>query len=292
MKKYFILVIIGSFGINQALFAEGYPETVSGDTRQVRSSSSPDWLQAVGRSISVTSNALRESCSWSLIVDAPGKDGVIVAGAGHCVDHWYQGGNRYEVGENEITWTTQSGQKITRQIVEIFEASMSSGDYAIAKLDHPISRQDIKPLMSSPYDYSDMLDAELFASNGEPFKPFGTMAGYSADTGLGQKGKVLTYDTCRQVNGGRPGDKKAYCWSYSGASGGPLAVTLYLNGDFSGDAGGLWLFEDYIPNVIPGTYTFWAGTIVGSEGNDGHDKTIFTEHSHYSGTLDRILAAH
>ncbi|MGJ8564013.1 MAG: hypothetical protein ACSHXY_10715 [Alphaproteobacteria bacterium] len=295
-KCCILSILIFVFG-SQSLFASEYPETEPNDTRKVRSSTSPEWLQAVGRSIAVKSKTEKEGCSWSLIVDVPGKNGVIVVGAGHCVDHWYLGGEKYGIEEHQITWTTQSGKKITRHIATIFQSRMSTGDYAIAKLDRPISRFDIKPLMSAPYDYGDLLDEELFYANGEPFKPFGTMAGYSADISLGQKGKVLTYDEggegnrC-QLHGGEPGNKKGYCWSYTGASGGAVAVTLYLSGDLDGDKGGLFLFEDYIPNVKPGPYTFWVGSIVGGEGNDGNDKTMFTESSHYSQTLDKILAAH
>ena len=135
-----------------------------------------------------------------------------------------------------------------------------------------------------------MLDTELFYSNGEPFAPFGTMAGYSGDDGLGQKGKVLTYDVCRRVNSGPSGMKKAYCWSYPGASGGAFVVTLYLKGDSECDGGGICYIQGDFPNIEPGTHSFWSGSIVGGRGGDGFDKTLFTNFVHYASKLDPILA--
>lgn len=229
-----------------------------------------------------------------MIVDQPYKDGAFVVGAGHCVDHMARGGDKFEITENNLTWTTQSGQKISQKIVEIFEAELNPGDYAIAKLDRPISRFDIEPLVNAPYHYSDLLDPEFTYSNDEPFKAFPTMAGYSADAKLGQKGEVLTYDDSERcvLNGGGASMKKGRCWSYEGASGGAVAVTLFLNGDLDGDAGALGYFIDDFPNIKSGPYTFWVGSIVGSRTSDGYDKTLFTDASYYSRTLSKVLAEH
>lgn len=254
----------------------GYPDTLANDPRKVRGTSSPKWLEAVGRLVSTKSSTEKEQCSLSVISNHPSKDGIIAITAGHCVDHWYQGGERYKVGANTVTFQSNSGKTITRSIEKVLTSRMSSGDYAIVKLNAPIKKEDIKPLISAPYDYGDLLDEEMF---GEKFRPFATMAGYSADKGLGKKGKVLTYDERCRLNGGQPGNKKGYCHSYQGASGGPVVVTVDL-GEFG---------DDY---DLYGTQHLFVGSIVGGEGNDDNSKTMFTETSHYSQTLDKILEAH
>ena len=265
----------------------GYPETMDDDERLVRSAGSPKWLAAVGRSVSKTSKNKQEQCSWSIVADEPHKDGIIVIGAGHCVDHWYQSNGEYEIGKNKITFTTNSGVKLERSIIHILKAEMNPGDYVIAKLNAPISRHDIKPLLNGPYAFSDLLDEELWCESGCPFEPFGSMAGYSADITLGQKGKVLTYDPNCKLNGGASGRKKGYCYSYEGASGGAVTVTLYLTEEM----------REYMDNYVngylqSGEHTFWVGSILGGQGGDDHNKTMFTPATHYTQILDPILAAH
>ena len=255
---------------------KGFPETQANDPRKVRGASSPSWLAAVGRSVSKTSATTQEQCSLSIIADAPGKDGIIAVTAGHCVDHWVTGDGSFQVGQNESTFTTNSGRTIKRSIVEVLKAETHQGDYAIVKLNAPIKNSDIKPLLNAPYDYSDLLDEDMF---GEKFKPYATMAGFSADKGLGKKGKVMTYDEKCRLNGGASGLKKGYCHSYQGASGGPVVVTVAL-GDMADET---WQ---------EGTQSYFVGSIVGARAGDDNSKTMFTETTHYTKTLDKILADH
>lgn len=257
-------------------FAGGFPAMEPGDDRLVRSSSSPKWLAAVGRQVNKLSKTTQEQCSLTLVADNPTKDGIIVVGAGHCADHWaaYNGG--FDVEENSVTFQSNDGTKVTRRIVEVIKAETHKGDYFIGKLDRYISRSIISPLMNSPYDYSDMMDEEYFGKN---FKPFATVAGYSADTGKGQKGTVLTYDEHAQLNGGARGLKKAYAWTYQGASGGPVVVTVDL--DDMAD-------EDW----QVGRRTYFVGSVVGARMGDGPDKTMFTDTTYHTKTLDKVLADH
>ncbi|BBB26984.1 hypothetical protein [Amphritea japonica] len=286
LKYCFVVVLML---VASSSFAE-YPDMQAGDTRQIRGSGSPDWLAAVGRSISNKSATVAEGCSWSLVTDDLKKDGVIILGAGHCVDHWVKGDGSFDVGPNSVSWVTNSGKKVSRKIESILKAETHQGDYAIARIDRSVSRFDIKPLINAPYDYTDLMDPDMFDPDA-----FATMAGYSADTGIGQKGKVLTYDRCRQVNGGASGMKKAYCYSYEGASGGPLVVTLNLKKSFPGqteDEDVLWYFEDDLPGISYGIYHFFVGTIVGARAGDDASKTLFTETTHYSRMLDKVLKEH
>ncbi len=255
----------------------GYPETLAGDTRKVRGSSSPKWLAAVGRLVSTTSSTTQEQCSLSIVSDSPEKDGVIAITAAHCVDHWYQGDGNFEVGKNEVTFTTNNKKTIRRSISKVLKAETVGSDYAIVKLNAPISRKDIKPLLNAPYDYADLLDEEVSQTG---FKPFATMAGFSADKGLGKKGKVMTYDEKCRLNGGASGKKKGYCYSYGGASGGPVVVTAKISEDYAD--------EDYHTEV----QHYFVGSIVGGRNGDDNSKTLFTDSTHYTRTLDKILAAH
>ncbi len=254
----------------------GYPETMANDPRKVRGASSPKWLAAVGKLISNTSATTKEQCSLTIVADAPGKDGIIAITAGHCVDHWASVDGGFQVGHNETTFTTNSGKTIKRSITEVLKAETHQGDYAIVKLNASIKNTDIKPLLNAPYDYHDLLDEEMF---GEKFKPYATMAGHSADKDKGQKGKVLTYHEDCRLNGGASGKKKGYCTSYQGASGGAVAVTVAL-GDMADET---WQ---------EGEQTYFVGSIVGGRQGDDNSKTLFTETTHYTRTLDKILADH
>lgn len=257
-----------------------FPETLPNDPRKVRSSTSPKWLAAVGRMVSRISSTKQEQCSLTLLNDHPSKDGIIAVTAGHCVDHWRTRG-KYVVGHNEITFTTNSGKTVKRSIVKVLRTEMNPADFAIVKLNKAISKNKIQPLLNSPYDYSDIMNDEDFS---QKFKAFATMAGYSTDKGLGKKGKVLTYHEKCKLNGGRSGLKKGYCYTYEGASGGPVVTTVAFDeetGDISDDLqlGGT-------------TQHLFVGSIVGGRGGDNNSKTLFTENSHYSTSLDDALAAH
>ena len=252
--------------------SKGYPETLPNDPRLVRSSSSPKWLAAVGRSVSSTSKTTKEQCTLSIIADTPDKDGIIAVTAGHCVNHW-AASDGFDIGDNEVVFTTNSGKIIKRSIAKIFKAEMNPGDYAIVKLNAVIHKEDIKPLLNAPYDFADLLNDEFFHN------AYATVAGYSADKGKGKKGKVLTYHEKCKLNGGASGLKKGYCYSYEGASGGPVVVTVAL-GEMADEP---WQETKQ---------SYFVGSIVGSRAGDNHSKTMFTETTHYTRTLDKILAAH
>ena len=242
----------------------------------------------------------KEQCTWSLVTDDPDKKlNQVVIGAGHCVDHWsvYSSDKHpntkrgFNIGENKITWTSNSGQVIKRQLAEIIRAELHSADFAIALLNQPIASSDLQALLLAPYSYSDLLlDFDPAA--------FGTMAGYSADTGIGQNGKLLSYDKCARVNGGTSGKKKAYCHSYGGASGGPLTVTLNT-GVFSEEINEIWeeeggdpfvdFFQDDFPTIKKGLQTFYVGSIVGGHASEDNGKTLFTPIEYYSKTIYGLL---
>jgi len=273
---FLITCSLAFFSLQSFAEQSGFPETLQDDTRKVRTATSPKWLAAVGRFVSNTSASKQEQCTLSIVVDTPGKDGIIAVTAGHCVDHWYQGDGQYKVGDNQVTFTTNSGKKINRSVTHVLAAEMNPGDYAIVKLNAAIRNSEIKPLFNAPYHYSDLLDEEFF----ETMKPYASMAGYSADKTLGKKGAVLTYDEHCRLNGGARGMKKGYCYSYPGASGGPVVVTVAIGEDFADEP---WQI---------GVQSYFVGSILGGRGGDDSSKTMFTDATHYTRLFDKILLEH
>jgi hypothetical protein len=333
--KHLIAVLLFTF--TQAISADdrvydpsGYPAMLPDDPRLVRSSTSPEWLAAVGRQvIHLDDKGSAKQCTVALVADQIGKEGIIIVGAGHCavemgqfvlsdphpeasaqcsepikteqrfredVGSWVTSDcYEYRSGpKDSITFRTSTGEEIKRRIEVVFNIGMTPGDYFIGRLDKAIPYSKIKPLLNSPFDYTDML-REF------PFPAFATIAGFSADTGYGQKGKVLTYDQQCVLTGGRSGGKLSYCYSYEGASGGPVAITI----DFS-SANPNWeddcdcmtndeyfeFFTDDFPRLERKSYTFWVGSVVGGRANDTFDRTLWIDSTHYTRILDKILAAH
>lgn len=255
----------------------GYPEMDLGDTRKVRKSSSPGWLEAVGRIISVKSESKAQQCTLTLITDHPEKDGIIGVTAGHCVAHWAKSEGTYDVGSNSVTFKNKKGNKITRSISEVILAEMSEADYAIVKLDSSVDKLEISPLIASIYTYRTLLATDV---NANGFLPFATMAGYSRDNGIGKRGSVLTYDEKCQLNGGTSKIKLGLCYTYPGASGGAVAVTVDLHEDMS-----LWDWQ-------VGARTYFVGSIIGSFAGANNGETTFTPITYYIKELERVLANH
>ncbi|WP_299349597.1 hypothetical protein [uncultured Shimia sp.] len=304
---------------DEELLMENY-----GDDRHVRSASSPQWLEAVGKFVHVKNPQWQldqgdekefEICSVSLVSDTVGGDGQIIVGAGHCVVQWVSGFNRKESSyidalrattsgkhwesdtvydwdfreENTaVIFTSQTGEVVKRRLEEIFFAETDRGDYFIGKLDDPISYRQIKPLLNAPADYSDLLDQDEFPG------AFATMAGFSRDSGRGQNGKVMTYDVCN-LAGGQNGLKMGHCYTYGGASGGATAVTVDLR-NANRENAEFWV--EYFEETLNGRfeqkeYTFWVGNIVGSRCSQAKEnRTFFTESTHHTRLLDAILLDH
>ena len=329
MKSFFVGVI--SFFVAQAVLA-GCPDYSDeellkenkGDDRLVRSASSPEWLEAVGKFVFVKTPqwqlekgepAKYENCSVSLVSDTVGGDGQIVVGAGHCIVQWVSGTAsksspyigelrntksgkhwkrdtvydwEYKQENTVMIFTSNTGEVVKRRLAEIFFAETDKGDYFIGKLDNPISYSKIKPLLNAPADYSDLLDKEEFPG------AFATMAGFSRDSGRGQNGKVMTYDNCK-LAGGQNGLKMGHCYTYGGASGGATTVTLDLSKTTDENAD-FWI--EYLEETLNGKfkkkeYTFWVGSIVGSRCSQAKtNRTFFTESTYHTRLLDAVLRDH
>lgn len=328
--KYFLIIILPLIAM-QAAYAgcKGFSDEElltenPGDDRHVRTASSPAWLEAVGKFTHVKTPQWRleqgddkeyKTCSVSLLSDSIGADGEIIVGAGHCIVQWIgasnnkaspyinelratQSGKHWE-GNTVYNWDfdpentvvifeSQAGERVKRRLAEIFFAETVKGDYFIGRLNQPIPYRQIKPLLNAPADYGDLLDKDEFPS------AFATMAGYSRDSGRGQNGKVMTYDHC-MLAGGQAGLKMGHCYTYGGASGGAVAVTVDLS-KASDENAEFWI--EYFEETLNGNfkrqpYTFWVGSIVGSRCSQAKtNRTFFTESTRYTRLLDAILRDH
>lgn len=277
MFRFFLLLLLSS-----SVFAESFPEHPD-DNRSVRSSSSPDWLAAVGylnqRFPAGTDiykpNSTGLACTISLVnfLLEDSKAGITAA---HCVfelvvdDHIKQTNGGYFKGwsyvsmnptiEQKITFTTKTGKKIVRKIVKVHHFGNDPlRDVAVVEFDKSISIEDIEPLIvrtdkgrlfwirdlrthtwtggtrlaKLPDDHEDKWEERI-----DPlYRAYWGVAGHSADSGRGQNGKVLTYNyPCKAkfsitISGQYkwwPNDDGETCFTYAGASGGPVVVKAKL----------------------------------------------------------------
>ncbi|MFG1484553.1 hypothetical protein ABMA77_00700 [Halobacteriovorax sp. RZ-1] len=181
-----------------------------GDDRKERTASSPKWLAAVGK--------LNNHCSANIIGNDLDENSRVVSTAFHCIDEYIESGRPIK-----ITFITNDGRTIQR-VAKIHKKGDLYEDRAILILDELISYKDIPPLVIGDGSMINEDDTKL------------TIAGYSADTGLGAQGKKLTYDAdC--VFGGKGSDKTENhiyfddCSAYGGASGGAAVLEVDEDGE-------------------------------------------------------------
>lgn len=274
------------FWITVTTASNFYPPTITGDLRQIRSANSPPWLAAVGRLVSFYRLNTLEQCSVSLISNQPGKDSDIAITAAHCIDHWPQQGDKIQPYSNLVTFLSLSGEEIEREIIEVVQQEKSPADYAIVRLDSAIPYQLIAPLIRSPYDYRNLLFQRLFQ---ESAPHFASLAGYSSDITLGNRGKRLTYHERCQLFSGPPGQQSSNCISYRGASGGPIVVTIDLGQDPL--AGIAQQDIEKKPTTVPltGKQHLFVGSVNGGHKRFEYTQTLFTEVTYYLPALEQIL---
>ena len=206
------------------------------DTRQQLSPASPHWLRAVGKLHIPTikyeagrrSNHV-EDCSATLVtVNALRKADTIVT-AWHCLEH-------YRDLSKTIVFTLMPNQneQVQRQAYRLADGGSMAADWAILRLERPITGTDIYPLKVNPV----RADPQVLI----------TMAGYSKDKGKGKEGKSLSYDADCQIIAQRTNDSHSDCIAHKGASGGAVVQlsngvdALYSGVISSGDGAGLSTF--------------------------------------------------
>jgi len=278
MKTLFSLLIF-LFAIQTVHAAEGFEETMEDDPRLVRTSSSPDWLAAVGKFYVQNHDESYKACSIILVSANSTDDARIGLSAGHCIRCWSNGGNdetrEFDIEKHYIRFTTNDGSTIERQVMEVAAYQSSPGDYAILVLNKSIRNSDIQPLVHSDENFKTLLrDMDYH----HEFKPFATAAGYSTDITLGDKGKHLTYHEDCWLNGGPDARKDSRCTSYKGASGGAIEITVERS-------------RSEWTDMDRGTEYLVVGIIQG--GRDGHNEsTFFTPWDYYDSNLRKAFKAY
>jgi len=179
------------------------------DSRKAFSATSPSWLRSVGK-LTVPGSRWQdgrrqhyiEDCTATL-VDLPGasKNRWIIT-AWHCLEHYA------DLSRRIVFSLPHSAQpSLSRDATVVAGGNSMHEDWALLRLDHPVDPAQAPPMA-------------LGAASGVSATV--SMAGFSRDEGLGQRGAVLTYDEhCRLVRKhGR--DFQTNCTAFKGASGGPV----------------------------------------------------------------------
>lgn len=180
------------------------------DSREALDEDSPAWLRAVGR-LQVPGNRYRdgsyshrtEDCSATLIARSGSTRANIIITAWHCLEF-------YRDLSKPISFTLNSaaGEPISREAYRLADGGGMHSDWAILKLYQAVSRQEVAAMPVSP----ERADPEL---------PI-TMAGYSRDSGIGQRGEQLTYDANCRITAQAMDSTDSDCNAYKGASGGAV----------------------------------------------------------------------
>tara|TARA_R110002072_G_scaffold1989_5_gene16685 strand:- start:146647 stop:147615 length:969 start_codon:yes stop_codon:yes gene_type:complete len=245
-----------------------HQETIENDPRKVfkgRSDKEENhWMQAVGKvELENFSDSNKgNTCSTSLVTEKRGQDANIIVMAGHCLNDWLKKGQSNK--DAEVTFTTLDGKKVKRSFsskdIVLNKYSSDHDDYAIIKLNQPVSRTEIKPLLVANQRLGDIMlknpNAELMS------------AGYHGDIDpkFGNKGKNLTYQKCREaelyISQKFTGTT---CVSYQGGSGSPLVVKVDREGPREQEEGNEYLF---------------VGSLIGA-GRDKHYITQFASHGQF-----------
>lgn len=219
----------------------GTANQATSDPRSVYRQGAANWLSAIGQ-LRVPSSRLQqngqrkhfyEDCSATLL--APGalaKTDYILT-AWHCLEY-------YEDLSRSIVFTLphQPGSEVTRNATVIAHGGSMAADWALLRLESSIDAEGAARLPLST------ITAQADTSMAV------TMAGFSRDEGLGQGGKMLTYDPRCSVLRFRSGIAETNCTAFKGSSGGPALQrnaegSMVISGVISqGDGAGL---STYIP---------------------------------------------
>ena len=182
----------------------------SPDNRQAFTGEVMPWLRAVGQ-LQVPGQRHRdggishylEDCSATLVA-LPGRDEAdIVLTAWHCLE-WYRDLSRPIV----YTARTASGARLEREARRLADGGGMHADWAILRLQRPVPARQVAPLHPHP-------------ERVDPGRPV-TMAGYSRDDAVGQRGRVLTFDAHCAITGEQAGMAETDCAAFKGASGGAV----------------------------------------------------------------------
>ncbi|MGI2059264.1 hypothetical protein ACRN9T_19060 [Shewanella baltica] len=202
------------------------------DKRKVKITSSPSYLDAVGRLTIKTKKGEKFQCSAYLTSGTPGASSNKLGSAAHCINEYANIKDKLKTPKKidiaSMTWTTTvNGQTITKN-VKILEFDFET-DQMLLEIDSKIPFNKIKPLL---------LETEMeFSPKELILTQYPTQlisAGFNADSYKGEGGKVLTYDDSIDVQRVTVQDLTKgdsivpITVTYSGGSGGPLIAKMDL----------------------------------------------------------------
>ena len=188
------------------------------DKRQVFSGETFPWLQAIGK-LQVpgqrhkdghTSHYL-EDCSATL-VSLPGRiEADIIVTAWHCLE-------LYHDLSKPIVFSaeTASGAVLKREAHRLADGGGMHADWAILGLRKAVPAHAMIALQVHPQ----------FADSERPI----VMAGYSKDKGIGDEGRVLTFDPACTIIAQEQALGETNCTAFKGASGGAV-IQLFDSGE-------------------------------------------------------------
>ena len=180
------------------------------DARQVYSSDSPDWLRAVGK-LQVPGDKYhngrrshhREDCSATLVARPASTRADTIITAWHCLEFYHD-------LSKPITFTLLSlpGGMIASEAYRLADGGGMHADWAILRLYKAVPVKQVAALRIHP-------------ERADPGRPI-TMAGYSRDSGMGNKGQHLTFDPACTITHQTNVISDSNCTAHKGSSGGAV----------------------------------------------------------------------
>jgi hypothetical protein len=144
-----------------------------------------------------------EDCSATLVT-LPGRvEADTIVTAWHCLE-------LYKDLSQPISFTlaTISGELLQRQARRLVDGGGMHADWAILRLHPAVLAQEVAALLIHP-------------QMADPKRPV-TMAGFSRDKGIGDEGRVLTFDPACAMTAQERGLGETDCTAFKGASGGAV----------------------------------------------------------------------
>ncbi|MFV8816251.1 trypsin-like serine peptidase [Haliea sp. E17] len=192
------------------------PAPAGEDPRLVYDATSPEWLRAVGKLVvpgvryrDGYGSHRRENCSATLVGTPGSRRADTLVTAWHCLEDY-----RDLSRPITVTLRSSSGAAITREARRVADGGGMYADWAVLKLLQAVERSEVAPLPV----HLDLADQALPV----------TMAGFSADAGLGAGGEILTYDPDCRITRQERRESESDCRAFKGASGGAV---IQLDGD-------------------------------------------------------------
>lgn len=214
-----LLLIAGLLFASMSTAADTPPLAVQQpDTRLQRQHDSPPWLFSIGQLHIPTKKWIdndfqhgRETCSASLTGPDNAEQSDRILTAWHCLEY-------YNDLSRPIKFVLQDrhGQSIMRLARMVASGGGMHSDWAVLTLQDPIDiSSELLPQMTEE-------GGKLILSPDSEI----TLAGFSADSELGEHGKRLTFQSRCAVTSEVEGDIALNCIAHKGASGGPALVRV------------------------------------------------------------------